>query len=85
MQSSSTRLATCRAASLPEAMAMEQSASFSAGMSLTPSPVMATVCPASFSARTISRFSWGVTRPKTEWRVAASRMASSSGSADTSI
>ena len=35
--------AACFAASAPPAMAMEQSAVFKAGISLTPSPVMATL------------------------------------------
>ena len=42
-ESISTIFATCRAASLPEAIAIEQSASFSASTSFTPSPVIATV------------------------------------------
>ena len=45
--SSSTTCALCAAASLPDAIATLQSASFIARMSFTPSPVMATVCPAS--------------------------------------
>ena len=65
LESSSTRLETVRAASLPEAMAMEQSASFKASTSLTPSPVMATVWPWLWRARTIFRFWLGSTRPKT--------------------
>ena len=44
------------AASLPPAMAMAQSHTFSAGTSLTPSPIMATVWPAAFSASTRRRF-----------------------------
>ena len=52
------------AASEPPAMAMEQSAAFRAGMSFTPSPVMATLCPAAFMASTSYRFCAGVTRPK---------------------
>ena len=43
----STRSEIWAATSLPEAMAMLQSASFRASTSLTPSPVMATVWPSS--------------------------------------
>ena len=64
-ESSSTSLEICEAAWLPEAIAMPQSASFSARTSLTPSPVMATVWPAPFRALTSASFCWGVTRPKT--------------------
>ena len=64
-ESSSTTCAACAAASLPDAIATEQSASFIARMSLTPSPVMATVCPAACMARTSFCFCAGVTRPKT--------------------
>ena len=53
------------AASLPEAIATEQSASFMARMSLTPSPVIATVWPAFCIACTSFCFCAGVTRPKT--------------------
>ena len=63
--STSTISATLRAASDPAAIATEQSASFSARTSFTPSPVMATVWPRALSATTRSRFCWGVTRPKT--------------------
>ena len=63
--SSSTTWAAWEAASLPDAMAMLQSASFRARISLTPSPVMATVFPWSFSTFTNCRFWFGVTRPKT--------------------
>ena len=44
-ESSSTTWAACRAAWLPWAMAMEQSAFRMARMSFTPSPVMATRWP----------------------------------------
>ena len=54
--SRSTSWDACAAASLPDAMAMLQSASLSARTSLTPSPVMATVCPAFFRIRTNFRF-----------------------------
>ena len=50
LESSSTSWEICRAASLPEAMAILQSASLRASTSLTPSPVMATVCPSSCRA-----------------------------------
>ena len=63
--STSTTSETLRAASDPEAMATEQSASRRARTSLTPSPVMATVWPRPLSARTSPRFCWGVTRPNT--------------------
>ena len=76
-ESSSTMCDTWHATSLPEAMAMEQSASLSASTSLTPSPVMATVWPSALSACTRLRFCAGVTRPKTVYLPAASRMASS--------
>ena len=65
LESSSTMWLTWLAASLPEAMAMEQSASLSASTSFTPSPVIATVCPRALSARTKRRFWSGVTRPNT--------------------
>ena len=45
LESSSTIWETCWAASLPAAMATEQSASLRASTSLTPSPSMATVWP----------------------------------------
>ena len=66
LESSSTSWETVRAASLPDAIAMLQSASFRANTSLTPSPVMATVCPWALSALTKESFCWGVTRPNTE-------------------
>ena len=46
-----TSLADLLAASEPSPMAMEQSASFMARISLTPSPVMATVLPCFLRAR----------------------------------
>ena len=64
-ESSSTNCATCEAAWEPEAIATEQSASFKAKISFTPSPVIATVCPAFCKIFTILRFSSGFTRPKT--------------------
>ena len=63
--STSTTSATLRAASEPEAMATEQSASRRARTSFTPSPVIATVWPAARKACTSSRFCCGVTRPNT--------------------
>ena len=51
-----TSCATCDAASLPDAIAILQSASFNASTSLTPSPVMATVLPCAFSASTNFNF-----------------------------
>ena len=53
------------AASLPEATLTAQSASFMARMSLTPSPVMATVLPADLMDFTRIAFCSGVTRPNT--------------------
>ena len=75
--SSSTMCETWQAASEPEAIATEQSASLRARTSFTPSPVMATVWPAALSARTKRRFWSGVTRPKTVYRSTASAMSSS--------
>ena len=59
-----TSLAERRAASEPSPMAIEQSASFMARMSLTPSPVMATVFPCFLRAMMRCFFSVGVTRVK---------------------
>ena len=56
LDSSNTTCEACTAASLPDAMATLQSASFKASTSLPPSPVNATVCPASFKIRTNFRF-----------------------------
>ena len=53
------------ATSLPSAIAIEQSASFKARVSLTPSPVIATTLPLFFSAFIIVYFCSGVTLPKT--------------------
>ena len=53
------------ATSLPSAMAMEQFASLSASVSLTPSPVIATTFPCVLSVLTMVCFCSGVTRPKT--------------------
>ena len=65
-ESSRTTCATARDASLPEPIATPMSASFSARASFTPSPIIATVCPRSSSARTIARFWFGDTRPITD-------------------
>ena len=62
-----TSLADLLAASLPSPMAMEQSASFMARISLTPSPVIATVRPCFLRASTRCFFSVGVTRVKIEY------------------
>ena len=64
--SSSTSSATALVAAAPEPMAMPMSASLRASTSLTPSPVIATVCPRACRAVTIACFCCGVTRPKTE-------------------
>ena len=72
--SSSTSWATWQAASAPEAMAMPQSASFKASTSFTPSPVMATVWPWLWRARTIFRFWLGTTRPNTVYSRTAAAM-----------
>ena len=63
--SKSTTCEACTAASEPLAIATEQSASFSANTSFTPSPTIATVLPASFKMLMIRRFWSGVTRPST--------------------
>lgn len=54
--SSNTICATARVAGLPAPIATPMSASLSASTSLTPSPVMATVCPRDCSAPTMARF-----------------------------
>ena len=77
LESNSTRELTFFAASDPDAIATEQSASLSASTSLTPSPVIATVCPAALSALTRVSFWSGRTRPNTVYFVAASRTSSS--------
>ena len=59
-----TSLADLLAASEPSPMAMEQSASFMANISLTPSPVIATVLPCFLRARTRDFFWAGLTRVK---------------------
>ena len=70
--SSSTKWLTLRVASLPLAIAIEQSASFKAKISLTPSPVMATLCPLFFKALTKIIFCSGLTLPNTVYFSAAS-------------
>ena len=75
--SNSTSWDTWDAASLPDAMAILQSASFNARISFTPSPVIATVFPSSFKACTKMRFCSGVTLPNTVYLEAARRTASS--------
>ena len=58
------------AASAPLAIAIEQSERFKANISLTPSPVIATVFLASFKAITNASFCSGVTLPKTVYSLA---------------
>ena len=67
----STKSQALRAASLPPTIATLQSASFMAGTSFTPSPVMQVVCPFSPRARIKSRFCWGDTRPNTVYSSAS--------------
>lgn len=65
-ESRRTILAERRAASAPSPMARLTSASFMANISLTPSPVMATVLPC-FLKASMSCFFWaGLTRVKME-------------------
>ena len=68
--SKSTIWLTFLAASLPEATLTAQSASFMARISLTPSPVMATVFPSALMALTRIAFCSGVTRPNTVYLLA---------------
>ena len=70
--SNKTRWLTLRAASLPAAMATEQSASLIAKISFTPSPIIATVCPFAFCALISKHFCSGVTLPNTVYWLAAS-------------
>ena len=65
-----TRLETFLAASLPDATEIAQSASFSARISFTPSPVIATVFPCDFIERTKIAFCSGETLPKTVYLLA---------------
>jgi len=68
-----TRWLTFRAASEPAAIAIEQSASRSAKISFTPSPVIATVRPAFLNSLTNISFCSGLTRPKTVYSFATLR------------
>ena len=70
-ESNKTTWAAWAAASLPELNATLQSASLSASISLTPSPVIATVCPCFFNEFTICFFCLGVTRPNTVYFLTA--------------
>ena len=63
-ESSNTTCAVSLAASAPEPIAIEQSDSFIAKISFTPSPVIATFNPNSFKALIISFFCSGFTLPK---------------------
>ena len=76
-RSNRTICAACSVASAPPPMAMEQSAALSEGMSFTPSPVMATLCPSALSASTKICFRAGVSRPKITLSAAAARSSSS--------
>ena len=82
---SSTSCAACSVACAPPAMAIEQSAAFSDGMSLTPSPVMATWCPSAFIASTKIRLRSGVRRPKITQSFAAAFSSSSLSVAQSAI
>ena len=77
LESNKTSWATFFTASHPEAIAILQSASFKAKISLIPSPVIATVCLASFKALTNNCFWWGLTRPKTVYFSATANTSSS--------
>ena len=61
----STKWLTFLAASLPDATDIAQSASLSASISFTPSPVIATVFPSALIERTSTAFCSGVTLPNT--------------------
>ena len=79
LSSVSTISAACFATSVPVCpMAIPTSAAFKEGASLTPSPVMATMLPFSFSARTIRTLWSGETREKTAAVSARSLRAASS-------
>ena len=58
-------------ASFPDSIAILQSAVLRARISLTPSPVMATLCPFACKPSTRLFFCSGVTRPKTVYWLAA--------------
>ena len=62
------------AAELPDATEIEQSDSFKAKISLTPSPIIETLCPFIFIAIIISLFLSGVTRAKIEYLFTAFKM-----------
>ena len=83
-ESKRTICAALDAASLPDAIAILQSASFNASTSLTPSPVMATTLPAFLSAKRSFFFCSGDTLPNTVYTGAAFSN-SSSESCETSI
>ena len=83
-ESKRTICAALDAASLPDAIAILQSASFNASTSLTPSPVMATTLPAFLSAKRSFFFCSGDTLPNTVYTGAAFS-SSSSESCETSI
>ena len=86
MLSSNTICATARDAELPEPIATPMSASLSARTSLTPSPVIATVCPRDCNACTIARFWSGRTRPNVVYSSSVSASASGvSGSSRASM
>ena len=63
-ESSNTTCAVSLATSAPDPIAIEQSDSFIANMSFTPSPVIATFNPSSFKALMICFFCSGFTLPK---------------------
>ena len=73
-ESSNTTCAVSLAASAPEPIAIEQSASFIAKISFTPSPVIATFKPVSFKAFIICLFCSGLTLPKTTYFFTAFRI-----------
>ena len=76
-ESKRTICAALDAASLPDAIAILQSASFNASTSLTPSPVMATTLPAFLSAKRSFFFCSGDTLPNTVYTGAAFSSSSS--------
>ena len=70
-ESSKTTCAIFLVASFPDSIAILQSAVLRARISLTPSPVMATLCPFACKPSTRLFFCSGVTRPKTVYWLAA--------------
>ena len=76
-ESNNTSWAVWRAASLPCPTEMLQSASFNANKSLTPSPVIATVCFWRWNAWISCFFCCGVTLPKTVYCAAAASISES--------